>query len=75
MGRLRFSVTGRSERYSGQCCQGLLGIESFASVESTRHLTLASPEVKFVLDSESLNPTDVQAYALVEANAVVESLC
>lgn len=35
-------------------------------------LTLASPEVKFVLDSESLNPTDVQAYALVEANAVVE---
>ncbi len=23
-------------------------------------LTLASPEVKFVLDSESLNPTDVQ---------------
>jgi exosome complex exonuclease DIS3/RRP44 len=35
-------------------------------------LTLASPEVKFVLDSESLNPTDVQAYALVEANALVE---
>jgi len=35
-------------------------------------LTLASPEVKFVLDSESLNPTDVQAYALFEANAVVE---
>lgn len=35
-------------------------------------LTLASPEVKFVLDSESLNPTDVQAYTLFEANAVVE---
>ena len=35
-------------------------------------LTLASPEVKFVLDSESLNPTDVQAYPTVEANAVVE---
>ena len=35
-------------------------------------LTLASPEVKFVLDSESLNPTDVQAYTLLEANAVVE---
>jgi exosome complex exonuclease DIS3/RRP44 len=35
-------------------------------------LTLASPEVKFVLDSESLNPTDVQAYQLFEANAVVE---
>ena len=35
-------------------------------------LTLASPEVKFVLDSESLNPTDVQAYSLLEANAVVE---
>ncbi len=37
-------------------------------------LTLASPEVKFVLDSESLNPTDVQAYQLFEANAVVEEL-
>lgn len=35
-------------------------------------LTLASPEVKFVLDSESLNPTDVQSYATLEANAVVE---
>lgn len=35
-------------------------------------LTLASPEVKFVLDSESLNPTDVQSYQLFEANAVVE---
>ena len=35
-------------------------------------LTLASPEVKFALDSESLNPTDVQAYTLYEANAVVE---
>ena len=35
-------------------------------------LTLASPEVKFVLDSESLDPTDVQAYTLYEANAVVE---
>ena len=35
-------------------------------------LTLASPEVKFVLDRESLNPTDVQAYQLLEANAVVE---
>jgi exosome complex exonuclease DIS3/RRP44 len=33
---------------------------------------LASPEVKFVLDNESSNPTDVQAYALLEANAVVE---
>lgn len=35
-------------------------------------LTLASPEVKFTLDSESLNPTDCQAYALLEANALVE---
>jgi exosome complex exonuclease DIS3/RRP44 len=35
-------------------------------------LTLASPEVKFVLDSESLNPTDVQTYTLLEANALVE---
>ncbi|CAM9455950.1 unnamed protein product [Phaeothamnion confervicola] len=35
-------------------------------------LTLASPEVKFVLDMETQNPTDVQAYALKEANALVE---
>ena len=35
-------------------------------------LTLASPEVRFKLDSESQNPTDVQAYALKEANALVE---
>lgn len=35
-------------------------------------LTLASPEVKFVLDRESLNPTDVQKYQLLEANALVE---
>ena len=34
-------------------------------------LTLASPEVKFVLDTES-NPTDVQSYTLFEANALVE---
>jgi exosome complex exonuclease DIS3/RRP44 len=30
------------------------------------------PTFSVVLDSESLNPTDVQAYALLEANAVVE---
>jgi exosome complex exonuclease DIS3/RRP44 len=35
-------------------------------------LTLASPEVKFVLDSESQNPTDVQVYSLKDANALVE---
>jgi len=35
-------------------------------------LTLASPEVRFKLDRESQNPTDVQAYALKEANALVE---
>ncbi len=34
-------------------------------------LTLASPEVKFVLDGNH-NPTDVSAYPLYEANAVVE---
>jgi exosome complex exonuclease DIS3/RRP44 len=35
-------------------------------------LTLASTEVKFSLDSESLNPTDIQAYSLYESNALVE---
>lgn len=35
-------------------------------------LTLASPEVRFKLDSETHNPTDVTMYALKEANALVE---
>lgn len=35
-------------------------------------LTLASPEVKFVLDSDGLNPTDIQAYSMYESNALVE---
>ena len=33
---------------------------------------MASPEVKFQLDSESSNPTDVAMYELKEANALVE---
>lgn len=35
-------------------------------------LTLASPEVRFKLDPEGENPTDVSMYALKEANALVE---
>lgn len=35
-------------------------------------LTLASPEVRFKLDSETRNPTDVTMYALKESNALVE---
>ncbi|KAH8068329.1 3'-5'-exoribonuclease [Aureococcus anophagefferens] len=35
-------------------------------------LTLASPEVKFMLSNESDSPTDVGAYQLVEANSTVE---
>jgi exosome complex exonuclease DIS3/RRP44 len=35
-------------------------------------LTLASPEVRFVLDTETQNPLDVQMYALRETNALVE---
>jgi exoribonuclease R len=35
-------------------------------------LTLASPEVRFKLDSETQNPTDVSMYALKESNALVE---
>lgn len=33
---------------------------------------IPSPQVRFVLDSESQNPTDVQMYALKETNALVE---
>jgi len=35
-------------------------------------LTLASPEVRFKLDSETQNPTDVAMYNLKESNALVE---
>lgn len=35
-------------------------------------LTLASPEVRFKLDAETMNPSDVSAYALKESNALVE---
>ena len=35
-------------------------------------LTLASPEVRFRLDADRENPTDVSVYALKEANALVE---
>jgi exosome complex exonuclease DIS3/RRP44 len=35
-------------------------------------LTLASPEVRFKLDTESHDPTDVQVYALRDSNALVE---
>jgi exosome complex exonuclease DIS3/RRP44 len=35
-------------------------------------LTLASPEVKFVLDSETLDPLDVGMYEVREANQMVE---
>eukprot|EP01041_Mallomonas_annulata_P005740 gene5740-11608_t len=35
-------------------------------------LTLASPEVRFKLDTETDSPTDVCMYALKEANALVE---
>lgn len=35
-------------------------------------LTLASPEVRFQLDSSSQDPTDVMLYSLKESNALVE---
>ncbi|CAI5738992.1 unnamed protein product [Peronospora destructor] len=35
-------------------------------------LTLASPEVRFVLDTETQNPLDVQMYTLHDTNALVE---
>ena len=35
-------------------------------------LTLASPEVRFKLDGESQDPTDVKMYELKQANALVE---
>lgn len=52
------------------------GLARLARVLSKRRidagaLTLASPEVKFVFDSESLNPTDVKQYAMLEANDLV----
>jgi len=35
-------------------------------------LTLASPEVRFVLDQQTQNPLDVAMYDLKETNALVE---
>lgn len=35
-------------------------------------MTYPTVQVRFVLDSESQNPTDVQMYALKETNALVE---
>ncbi|CAI5727575.1 unnamed protein product [Hyaloperonospora brassicae] len=35
-------------------------------------LTLASPEVRFVLDTDTQNPLDVQMYTLRDTNALVE---
>lgn len=35
-------------------------------------LLLASPEVKFLLDHQSQQPSDVEMYQLKEANALVE---
>ncbi|CAM9627658.1 unnamed protein product, partial [Sphacelaria rigidula] len=60
--------------------EGVRRLNSLAKIFRKRRmdagaLTLASPEaryVRFVLDSESQNPTDVQMYALKETNALVE---
>ncbi|CAM9803551.1 unnamed protein product [Scytosiphon promiscuus] len=57
--------------------QGVRRLNKLAKIFRKRRmdsgaLTLASPEVRFVLDSESQNPTDVQMYALKETNALVE---
>ena len=37
-------------------------------------LTLASPEVKFAIDDDSLNPTDVTSYDVLGTNALVEEM-
>ena len=51
-------------------------LELFSSLRIVRiasdSVTPLSPQVRFVLDSESQNPTDVQMYALKETNALVE---
>jgi VacB/RNase II family 3'-5' exoribonuclease len=56
---------------------GVRGLNRLAKIFRQRRndagaLTLASPEVRFVLDRETQNPTDVQMYQLKEANALVE---
>jgi exosome complex exonuclease DIS3/RRP44 len=35
-------------------------------------LTLSSPEVKFIKDEETQNPTDIEMYQLRETNSMVE---
>ena len=60
-----------------QVAQSVLLLNKLARILRQRRidmgaLTLASPEVRFKLDQETQNPTDVSAYALKEANALVE---
>ncbi len=56
---------------------GVRGLNRLAKIFRKRRneagaLTLASPEVRFVLDTDTHNPTDVQMYQLKETNALVE---
>lgn len=44
----------------------------WSSSRHTNHVDNRFLQVRFVLDSESQNPTDVQMYALKETNALVE---
>jgi len=50
------------------CCCAVNLVHSIAAGA----LTLASPEVKFLMDHESQKPADVEMYQLREANAMVE---
>jgi exosome complex exonuclease DIS3/RRP44 len=57
--------------------QSLRGLLSIARVLRERRvkagaLTLASPELKFKLDNESQNPTDVSEYLHVDTHFMIE---
>ena len=57
--------------------QGIRMLNKFAKIlkkkrEDAGALSLASPQVKFGMDIETLNPTDVEIYQMHETNSLVE---
>jgi exosome complex exonuclease DIS3/RRP44 len=62
---------------SSKLAQGIRLLNKFAKIlkkqrDNAGALTLASPSVKFGLNMETLNPTDVSIYQMYETNSLVE---
>ncbi|KAK9849652.1 hypothetical protein WJX84_007532, partial [Apatococcus fuscideae] len=67
------------ERLHDEITVGLRRLNSMAKIMRARRfdqgaLALASPEVKFEMDTETLDPLDVAVYQIREANQMVEEM-